>query len=99
MAGSPGSAWAWVAPRLTGNAYPQPPSASIFTLRPTTPKPDKSDSQIYYTGRRAADVPSDGGAAFLSPTSRGAGGRAARAAPPAPPPPGAAPPAAAAPPA
>ena len=25
-----------------GNTYPQPPSASVLTLRPTTPKPDKS---------------------------------------------------------
>jgi len=41
-----------VAPRLTGNAYPQPPSASIFTLRPTTPKPDKSDGGY---GKRGSD--------------------------------------------
>jgi len=31
-----------------GNTYPQPPSASVLTLRPTTPKPDKSDRHFPY---------------------------------------------------
>src|SRR3982751_3920723 len=37
-----------------GNALPQPPGAAILTLRPTTPKPDKSEAGY---GGREADGP------------------------------------------
>jgi hypothetical protein len=33
-----------------GNARPQPPNASILTLRPTTPKPDKSQGRQLRSG-------------------------------------------------
>src|SRR4051794_19406238 len=41
-----------------GNTPPQPPSASVLTLRPTTPDPDKSDALYGKRGSRpCGDVP------------------------------------------
>src|SRR4051812_2473672 len=36
-----------------GNTPPQPPSASVLTLRPTTPDPDKSDTKFLTVPRQA----------------------------------------------